>query len=236
MLIGSDYPKIELSLFCLDLMEPNAMLGDLVLCFLSLFFAFKVSRIPIKSTFFIAWKWFFVLFGVGFFWGGLGHLMYNYWGVAGKYPSWYLGIISVFFVERAMISIHPSERFVRALNLIVFIKLTLAIITATAVFVLLDIKTDTSVGLRVPSFNSAVGLFFSLGCLAVFYYKTISPVFILFLISAFVLVPAGFFQLMKINFHQWFDKNDASHLLLIASLFLYFCGVKAYQKHLLYNC
>jgi hypothetical protein len=236
MLVGSDYQKIEFSCFGLDLVEPNAMLGDVVLCFIALVFAFKVHKMPVQNTFFVAWRWFFILFGVGFFLGGLGHLMYNYWGVAGKYTSWYLGIISVFFIERALVSIHPNKKLLRVFNFIIIGKLILAILTASIVFVFLDLKNDPSMGLRVPSFNSTVGLLFALGCLGVFYSAVLSPKFRFFWVSVLVLIPAAFFQLMKINFHQWFDKNDASHFLLVISLLLYFNGVKGYQKHLSSDC
>jgi len=236
MLIGSDYPKIDFSCFGLELLEPNAMLGDLVICIVSLFFAFKVGKMPLQNTFFVAWRWFFILFAIGFLLGGLGHLMYNYWEVSGKYASWYLGIISVFFIERAMISIHPNKTFVRVFNFVVFGKLIAAVSVASAVFVLFDLKENPSLGLRVPSFNSTVGLLFSLGFLGFFYYKKLSSVFKPFWISVLVLFPAVFFQSLKINLHQWFDKNDASHFLLAISLTLYFYGVSAYQKHLSSDC
>jgi len=236
MLVGYDYQKIEFSFFGLDLVEPNAMFGDVILCFIALVFAFKTSKMPIQNTFFVAWRWFFILFGFGFFLGGLGHLMYNYWGVPGKYTSWYLGIVSVFFIERAMVSVYPNEKVRYFFNLLIVGKLVLAALVASAVFIFIDVKADPSLGLRAPSINSTVGLFFALGVLGFFYYKTVSFSFFFFWASVLILIPAAFFQLMKINFHQWFDRNDASHFLLAISLFFYFKGVKAYQKHLSSNC
>ncbi len=103
MLIGSDYPKIEFEAFGLDLVEPNAMYGDALICFVALFIAYKLSKMPIQNTFFKSWRYFFIIFGIGFFFGGLGHMMYNYWGLPGKYTSWYSGIFASFFIERAMI-------------------------------------------------------------------------------------------------------------------------------------
>ena len=59
MRIGSDYKKIELEAFGLDLLEPNAMFGDVIIFFISLFIAFKVARMPIQGPFFVYWRAFF---------------------------------------------------------------------------------------------------------------------------------------------------------------------------------
>jgi hypothetical protein len=48
----------------------------------------------------------------------------------------------------------------------------------------------------------------------------------LFWIAALVLLPNAFIQSQKINLHQWFDRNDFSHVLLLLSLLLYFNGIK----------
>lgn len=235
MLIGSDYPKIEFEAFGLDLVEPNAMIGDAIICAVALFIAYKVSKMPIQSTFFKAWKWFFIIFGVGFFFGGLGHMMYNYWGLPGKYTSWYSGIFAVFFVERAMISIHSNERFVSILNKIIRAKLILALAGATTVFIFVNLEADPSLGLRVPTLNTTIGLLFALGYLGFKYTKQITPGFKYLWISIIILIPTAFLQTLKISFHQYFDRNDVSHILLIMGLLMYFISIKAYQKHLASN-
>ena len=48
---------------------------------------------------------FFWFFGTGMFLGGIGHLMFNYLGFYGKYLPWLMGIVSIYFVEKAMISL-----------------------------------------------------------------------------------------------------------------------------------
>ena len=232
MRIGSDYKKIEFETFGLDLLEPNAMFGDAIIFFIALFIAFKIGKMPIQSPFFFYWRVFFVIFGVGFLFGGLGHLLYNYLGVSGKYISWYSGIFAVFFIERAMLSIHHKEGFKRFFFIIISVKLLAALLGATLVFVLVDLETDPSLGLRVTTLNTIVGLFFALGNLGYKYSKHISTVFKTLYISVLILVPTVFLQTMKISFHPWFDRNDASHVLLIAGLIMYYTSIKAYQKHL----
>jgi hypothetical protein len=35
---------------------------------------------------------------------------------------------------------------------------------------------------------------------------------------------------MKINFHQWFDRNDASHVLMLVNIIFYFLAVRGYFR------
>jgi hypothetical protein len=135
MIIGADFDKIEWSPFGLDLVEPNALIGDTILLVIALFAAFKVKKMG-TTPFFKNWYFFFVVFGIGFFLGGLGHLCYNYWGVFGKYASWYSGINSIHILELAMISIYQNKKSKKIFTIISRIKLFLALAAASAVFIL----------------------------------------------------------------------------------------------------
>jgi hypothetical protein len=64
MRVGSDYDKIEFKAFGLDLLEPNAMFGDTVIFFIALYIAFKIGKMPIQTSFFFYWKFFFCDFWV----------------------------------------------------------------------------------------------------------------------------------------------------------------------------
>lgn len=230
MIIGKDFDKIELELFGLELLEPNAFIGDTVILFVSLYLAYRTHKLRIRTPFFIYWKWFFIVFGIGFFLGGLGHLLYNYWGLPGKYASWYSGIIASFLVEKAIVSIFPRISWRKALNTIAFIKMLLAFIAATVVFIRVDLSVDPSKGLVVPTLNSVIGLGLTLGVLGYYYQRKIDPAFRILWLSTLILIPSAVFQSMKINFHQWFDRNDVSHILLITSLLLYFMCINKYVK------
>ena len=102
MLVGKDFDKIEISLFGFDLVEPNAFIGDSIILIVALLLASKTKKISNSSDFFKNWRYFYLLFGFDMFLGGIGHLMFKYWGFNGKYLPWILGIFCVFFVERAM--------------------------------------------------------------------------------------------------------------------------------------
>ena len=93
-----------------------------------------------------------------------------------------------------------------------------------------DIDKNQALGLIVPSINSFIGIGFCAGYLGYYYQKTISENFKFFWIGVLVLVPATALQLLKINPHQYFDRNDLSHLILILSLILFYQGLKKLPK------
>ena len=229
MLIGTDFPKIEFDFFGLCLLEPNTAFGDFVLFFFSFSFAVWLNRQKDRGDFVFFWKLFFLFFSFSFFLGGLGHLLFNYWGIAGKVFPWLFGILSVYFVERAMLSIHKNRRWRARFLLFSKIKLFLAFAFELGVVFFLELESDPSRGMIVPTINSGIGLFFSLGVLPFFYFRLFSPCFVFFVSGVMSLIPSVFFQSMKINLHPFFDRNDASHTLLLLSVFFFFIGLR---KHL----
>jgi len=232
MLIGKDFEKIEWDFMGLHLLEPNAMIGDIIIFTLAITLAIKVKKHSKQLVFFTLWKWFFIIFGVGFLMGGFGHLFYNYLGLTGKYFSWYSGMFAALMIELAMISIFPNVEWRKKLQAISYIKLVLSIAIATYIYFTVDLIADPSKGLIVPTLNSVVGLGLSLGFLGYYYQRKIDLSFRYFWISTLILIPSAAFQMMKINVHQWFDRNDMSHVLLITSIVLYYTAVKKYYKSL----
>jgi hypothetical protein len=230
MLIGKDFDKIDWNFFGWNLLDPNAFIGDLIILTIALYFAYKTHKTQHNTTFFIYWKWFFIVFGIGFFMGGIGHLMYNYLGLPGKYFSWYSGIVASFLVEKAMISIFPKISWRIILTRIALVKMIIALVVATTVYTTVDLKIDQSKALLVPTINSIIGLGLTLGALGFYYTKKIDSCFRYLWLSTLILIPSAFLQSLKINFHPWFDRNDASHVLLIISLILYFKCIKYYAK------
>ena len=235
MLIGKDFPKIEWHPFGLDFVEPNAMMGDTIILLVALFFAYKITPFTQNSPFHVWWKRFFIFFGIGFFCGGLGHFLFNYLGVPGKYASWYIGIIASYCIEMAMLTLYPHQHIKKYFVIIAKIKLLLALLIASVVFYTVDLTVDPQKGLIVPTLNSIVGLGLTMGGLGYYYSKRISASFRFLWLSIFILIPSAVVQSMKINIHPWFDRNDISHLLLIISLLMYYQCIKGYTKELSAN-
>jgi|TARA_R110000737_G_scaffold53512_2_gene75157 hypothetical protein len=229
MKIGSDFEKIEWNFQGFQLLEPNAFIGDMIISVLVIYLVFKLKRLKVKSTFNTYWLWFFIVFGLGFLTGGFGHLLYNYTGIPGKIPSYFTGILAVYFIEHAMFSIHPNPKQKKLFNKISVYKLVLVLILETLICLFVDLESNPTKGMALPTINSVIGMGFSLGYLGYQYYKKIHSSFRYLLISTFILLPSAIFLAFKINIHPWLDKNDVSHLLLIVSIILYYVCIKQYS-------
>lgn len=200
MLIGQDFEKIEWDFMGLHLLEPNAMIGDIIIFVVALTLAFKVKTHSLHTAFFIHWKRFFVIFGVSFLMGGFGHLFYNYWGVPGKFFSWYSGMFAALMIELAMISLFPLVEWRKRLRILSFSKLVVSIALATYIYSTVDLEADPSKGLIVPTLNSVIGLGLSLGLLGYYYQRKIDVSFKYLWISTLILIPSAAVQSMKLMY------------------------------------
>jgi hypothetical protein len=230
MRIGSNYDKIEWKVFNLDLLEPIGFFGDLIIAGFCFYFAYKILKMNTKVRFFYYWRWFFITFGISMIVGSFGHLLYNYTGAFGKWFGWLGSLITSIFLEMAFISIYPNTKIKKNLYVISYVKLVLMFIIELLILSFADIDKNQALGLIVPSINFFIGIGFCAGYLGYYYQKTISENFKFFWIGVLVLVPATALQLLKINPHQYFDRNDLSHLILILSLILFYQGLKKLPK------
>jgi hypothetical protein len=222
MKIGEDYPKIHQQVFDLELLEPNAFVGDLVLGLVSCYFGYRVFTIlrVSRDKFHLYWCIFFFLNSATFLVGGLGHLFYIYWGLQGKFIAWFLGILSIFMLERAVISVLQTEKWL--IKNFSTIKLYLTLIALVISAFTINFETDPFLGLIIPFSHSFLGLSIYCGYYGFHLAKTQSDNFI-FLVYAYLLYfPIFFIQLLKIKIHQYFDRNDLSHVILLCSLFFLF--------------
>jgi hypothetical protein len=177
MLIGKDFDKIEFTFLGLDLLEPNAMIGDGIIFILALYLSFQVKKQNIKAPFYKYWHWFFMVFGVSFLFGGLGHMMYNYWSIEGKYIGWFSNIIAVFLAEQAMLSLHPNLKLRAFFKKVSKMKAAVVLVSMIVLFSAFDFSAEEQKGLIIPAANSFVGLFSSIGILGYFYSKKLDPNF-----------------------------------------------------------
>lgn len=225
-MIGADFEKIQFVLFGLDLVEPMAFITDFILGTLSIYFGYRIKKMDSEHPFFPYWRGFFTIFGWGALLGGFGHVLYNYWGVAGKFPSWISGPISVYFLEQAMISVVRSEKLLSRLKTISFIKLMLVLIAFTLVCSLTPIQEKPSNAFLPIAINTIIGVSLSAGGIGLMLSRQVSKKYKYFVLGVLVMLPSAFVFLMKINLHPWFDKNDLSHVLLGAGITYFFIGIR----------
>ena len=230
MKIGEDFPKIAWDFLDLQLLEPNAFIGDTLIAIIAFVFFFRSKKLYRKNriSYNLYWSYFFLVFGIGFFLGGLGHLLYNYLGVSGKFGAWYLAIFASFAVEMAMATQLSQKK--SLFQKIIFFKAGISLVALSFMIIFIDLSLNPSLGMIVPTINSFIGLLFALGYLGYIYSKRKSKSFKYLYWSVIVLLPSVAFQGLKINFNPWLDRNDVSHILLILTLFLYFQSLKKVQN------
>ncbi|MCO5259360.1 MAG: hypothetical protein M9916_04390 [Crocinitomicaceae bacterium] len=233
MQIGTDFPKIEFQLFGLDLLEPNGIIGNTLIFLLSFFFFFKVKKLKKDgdATFIKNWRLFYLTFGITFFTGGLGHLFYNYFEVAGKIPSWFISFFSPYYIEQAMITIYPNKEKQPLFRKISRLKLILFICAEAVLLINYDISHKPELGLIIPSLSSILGLVTCLGVLGLYYKKAIHRSFINLWYAMLVLLFSLLPQVFKFNIHPYWDRNDLSHFLLLFTLILYYLAIKHYHSY-----
>jgi len=234
-MIFADFEKIHFSLFGFELMEPMALITDVVMGSISIYFAFRLRKNLIDHPFYLYWSYFFLIFGAGAFYGGLAHAFYGYWGVIGKFPSWISGPISVYCLEQAMISVYPDNKILSRLKIISFWKFFAVVLVWILILTLGPLEEKPSIGFLPIAINTILGVSMSAGILGYIYKKKgLSVNFKYFVLGVLVMIPSAFVFLMKINLHPWFDKNDLSHVLLTAGITYFFIGCrKLYKEGLL---
>jgi len=234
-MIGFDFPKIQFELFGLELLEPMAIITDTIMGGLSIFFGYKIWTLKKKSAFSRLWQNFFIVFGIGAIFGGIGHTFYNQLGLVGKIPSWLFGPISVYFAERAMISKYFNEKTKRKLLSIFNVKM--GIVYLVFLYLLIFVKNPSNPNLPfLPiAFNTIAGLMSTVGILGYLYTNKISEKFKYFWLGVLIMFPSAIIFLLKINVHQWFDKNDFSHVLISIGLVYWYLGVSKLSNGLKSN-
>jgi len=225
-MIGADFEKIHFVLFGLDLVEPMAFITDTILGVLSVALGLSLSKIKIDLPFRTYWIWFFIVFGIGAFLGGLGHTFFLYWGVPGKFPSWIAGPLSIYLLEQGMIAVHPNNKRLTLFKLLSFCKVVLVYIAFGLVFYLAPEDKKSTLPFLPIAINTIVGVVITAGFLGNYYSKKITIEFKYFVFGVLVLLPTAFIFLLKINLHQWFDKNDLSHILMMVGICYFYVGVK----------
>ena len=227
MRIGEDYPKIEWEFAGLNLLEPNAVIGDTVIFIVSLYCYYRIQK---SHPFYKNWSLFYLFLGSSFLTGGLGHLLFDYFGLLGKSFSWLLGIVATYYVEQAMLVFWPKEQ--QRMRFKQVSKIKMGAFLAFEIMLLLSMKADqdAALGLLLPTVNSILGLGLCLGGVAYYYHRNIHRDFRFFWYGSLVLLPNAVIQGLKLNLDRWFDRNDLSHSLFIFGILLYYLGLKKLSK------
>ena len=230
-LIGEDYPKIELELFGLELLEPMALAIDTVIAMVSFVIAYKLGKRAVDHPYFTYWKSFFYVFGLAALVGGFGHLFYNYWGLAGKIPTWILAPISVYVLEQGMISVYPNPKKIPLLKRISFWKYIVVVGVWLAVLLMADLSVNEKKPFLPIIINSGLSLVMVGIVMTTYYAKKIDPNYKYITYGTIMSFPALFVTLFKINLHPWFNREDFGHVMIVITLIYYYIGLKKISRN-----
>lgn len=226
MLVGVDFEKIQFVLFGLNLTEPMAFITDSLLFVISIILAFLLNNVKSNHPSKTYWIWFFIVFGVGAFLGGIGHTFVNYLGIGGKFPSWIAGPISIYLLEQGVIAAHPNENKLSLFKIISFWKMIFVYVAFGLVYYFAPIERVFELPFLPIAINTIIGVILTAGFLANSYRQKVDPSFKYMIIGVLVLLPTAFIFLLKININPWFDKNDFSHVLMAIGIIFFYLGVK----------
>ncbi len=163
----------------------------------------------------VYWKWFFLIFSISTFFGGLGHLFFQQLGVEGKFLNWITGAISGIYLGKAML-FHferSNKRIASETFLIVksIVLLFIALYYKKFIFIAID---------------AIITYVYFAGILGYILFKRGVKAMRFVVIGVIIGLPSAFIFILKLNPHKWLNKDDLSHLLMIFCLIYIFKGVK----------
>jgi hypothetical protein len=210
---------IEFDFLGLHLQEPMALLFNWIIASFC-FYAFnRLGKFKNEANFY--WRLFYLTFGISTVFGGLGHLFFQYAGFPGKYPCWILGCFANAFAAMGMLHLKGISRPKKIAFQIIWIKCVVlccaSILTNKFIFVALD---------AIVTYIGYTGVY------AYILMKRSDKTAFLknMIIGVLILTPSAFIFILKINIHQWLNKDDLSHILMIITIYYFYRGLKEWGK------
>lgn len=228
-MIGKDFLPNDFLLFGLDLTDPTDFIYDMILGIFALYFASRISKFSIMNDFFSNWKKFFFFFGIATLLSALGHLFYNYFHYYGKLPGWVVIPVAIYWIELAMLSAHNNPKIVKKAKLISLVKLIGVYVVGFVVWLNINPLEKPQLMFLPITINTILGLITAVGFYSYKFSKEITSNFKYIGYGILVIFPSAFIFILKINLHQWFSKNDFSHILMVFGIAFFFFGVNKIQ-------
>jgi hypothetical protein len=208
---------IHFSIGGLKLQEPGALITNWLISIFCIVVFFKTNWSDSYSS--KSFKNFYLLLGISTFFGGLGHLFYQYFGIYGKFPCWITGIIAGLFIGEGVLFYWKEKQLYQFWRYFLFIKafllLFLSIGTGKFIFVAVD---------------AVLTYVLYTGFLSWKLWKTEKKEMRYFVYGMGVLFPSIFIFLLNFNIHRNFNRDDFSHLLMLACVVLFYLGIRKINK------
>ncbi len=209
----------------LEIAEFMGTLTDILLAFLSLYFANKLSKMGGESGTRKLLLWHFYLLAFSTFVGGvLGHGFLYALGMTAKIPSWLTSIASVFALELVVLRLvgaHIPKKFY-----------LFAAALASALALSTSILSIWSMKFLWVGVHTAFGLLFIVGGFGFVMIgkKLFTQVFVYFWLGIGFSALAALIFVLKIAPMNWFNHLDLSHLILGLATSFFYLGAKELLK------
>lgn len=210
---------IKFDWFGFHLQEPMSLVTN---GFIVVFCAFAYLKLKQFDDRAISWmRKFYLFYGIGTFFGIIGHLFFQYFGVVGKFPCWFFGSFANCSASFCVLTFFKEYTENKRIYYFVFGKsillLILAFIAQKFVFIAVD---------AVLTYLVFCGIFG---------YILVKRGFVelrMMVIGVAILFPSIFIFALKINIHKWFNKDDFSHILMLGCILCFYIAMRNWEKRL----
>jgi hypothetical protein len=199
--------KIPFTLFGLDLLEPMAMITNLLVMFTCIY-GYQKS----KRSVLVYWNLFFGFFALASFFGGLSHLFWNYWDFNGKIAPWFFGVAATSALTYAMTKLFElSQKTNKVIAAFIIIKGLTVLSLSYYHWNFLFVAIDTIASLLIACGIGSAVLHFKLGN---------KPARFIFF-GVLTILPSAFIFLFKFDLHRWMNREDLSHVFMALGLLFF---------------
>jgi hypothetical protein len=216
-----DFKIIQFTFAGLHLQEPSTFISDFLLAIISLYISFRIFKLNNKEN--AKFLYFYIFLFISTLFGAFGHVLFYYFGVLGKFPSWFFASIATFYFCTAVLEDIPTYFNLKWKSFIWFkaiLLLLLSLIFTKFIFVAID---------SIISYVIFGGILSYL----LWNQKRIHMKYLVY--GTILLVPSIFVFVLDVNLHALFNKNDLSHLFILMAILFYYKAILERNK-LNINC
>jgi hypothetical protein len=208
--------KIQFSLFGLELLEPMSFVTNMLVVFVCLIGVKAASRQGVKY-----WKGFFLFYAIASFIGALSHIFWNYWAYYGKILPWLFGVVATsFLVFEVLGKLQFFKKNKNLLLTIILFKGGLVLFLAYTHWNFIFVAIDTIASLLVSCGFIGAYLVYNKGLTFLKY----------MFYGVLIILPSAFVFLFQIDLHQYFNREDLSHIIIALGLLLFIKTVRDYPS------
>jgi hypothetical protein len=198
-------------------LEPVTAVTDWMITFACFYFALKITRNKKTTPFFL----FFILQGLSTLFGGIAHGFLYEFGLPMHQVAWIFAGLAVLALQWSLNSKMPTVSSRISLNSIALLQFSVF-----AVFALQPTATFLPVAI-----NSAVGLVLMVLPVALFLKVRLHYQWTVYFFRGIgILALTGLINAIGFHPFKWFNGNDLAHIIIIASMYLFYQGVNKFSQ------